>query len=309
MRIDEETGKPIVELSHSGLATFNSCPKKFAFRKMIVNFNEDRGESDAASVGTALHEGIQEYMRSRDELRAIEKMVLHHPIQLKDSAKSHEYSVEASITTMRHVFYESELPKYELATFSKNGVEIPATEVAFLVVVELEHLVFHLRGFIDLVLQTQFGDGFFAVDIKTITAQSAGHMEAKYKWDWQATSYGIPLNALLGNHPSFRTGIFGVVQSDRSPSTMFPNYLRTNVDIDDYQHYLVDSCRRIQEYWKADRFPRGPGSCIAFSRVCPYHGVCGPHSLRDMQILVNPSMKEGAPGREFDPVFIARLEA
>lgn len=308
MEIDKATGKPIVELSHSGLSTFNSCPKKFAFRKMIVNFNEERESPVAAAVGTAMHEGLQEFMRSRSMDKALEALVLHHPIEI-GTANAAQYSVEATLLTFKHVLEESPLADYDLAYFRKGDVTIPGTEVAFLVIIELEHLIFHVRGFIDLVLQELNGSSFFAVDIKTTTAQSADKMEAKYKWDWQLTSYGIPLNALLGDRPKFRTGILGVIQSDRDPDFRFPNYVRDSSDSDEYIYYLIDSCKRIQTYYMANQFPRGPNSCIAYNRICPYHTLCSANTLEKMQMLVNPSKKAGEAPRPFDPVYVARLEA
>ena len=58
MKYDPETGKPIIEISHSGLNTFASCPRLYAFRKIIETGIDDRGDSDATAVGTAMHEGI-----------------------------------------------------------------------------------------------------------------------------------------------------------------------------------------------------------------------------------------------------------
>lgn len=308
MKIDPASGKPIVELSHSGLATFNSCPKKFAFRKIIANAYEERRETDATAVGSALHDGIQEYMRSRNKMKAFEALILRHPIELYDSSKAATYSVETSLIVLEYIIEHSPLVDYDLAYFKNGDNLIPGTEVAFLLIIELEHLIFHVRGFIDLVLQEPLDNSFFAVDIKTTTAQAMDTLAAKYKWDWQTTSYGIPLNALLGNKPRFRTGIFGVIQSDRTPAYAFPNEIRTTADIEAYQYYLVDSCRRIEKYYRDDMFPRGPNSCITYGKPCFYHDKCGPASLRAMQLLVNPSMEETPDPRPFDPVFITSME-
>lgn len=309
MKYDEATGKPIIELSHSGLATFNSCPKKFAFRKVVTQFNEERVEYDSAAVGSALHEGIQYFMVHRNVQGAIEAMLKRHPIELYDTSKASEYSVEASIITLLEVIENSELPDYELAYFKKGDLIVPATEVAFLVIIETAHTIFHVRGFIDLVLKSKFDSSFFAVDIKTTTKTKLSTFEARYKWDWQITSYGIPLNALLGDQEKFRTGIFGVIQSDREPQTIFPNYPRTKHDVEAYQFYLLDSCRRIEYYLNMDQFPRGPNACIGFNRPCEFIDKCSATTINQMQLLVNPSGKEGAPPRPFDPVFIARFEA
>ena len=308
MNICPDTGKPIVELSHSGLNAFASCPKKFAFRKMITNFNEDWEDSDATMAGTALHAGIQNFMITRNRQDAMEAMAREHSIELINSANSSKYSLEACTWTLMEFFEKSDLPTYELATFVKDGVEIPAVEIAFMVVIEFNHLVFHLRGFIDLVVKSPFSSKFLTVDIKTTTPNALFAFEAKYTWDWQVTSYGIPLNALLGNTGSFDTAILGVFLSDRTPEFKMPPYTRKQSDIEAYQFYLLDKCAQIERYWLADHFPRHPQACVSYNKPCHFMNDCGNISLKDMQMARNPSMKPGKPPRPFDPVFIVKLE-
>jgi len=308
MEICQRTGKPIVELSHSGLASFNSCPKRFAFRKMVVNFQNDRGSSDAASVGTAMHEGIQEYMRTRNLAAALEAVALHHPIDLASNTNASQYGLEACVWTLEHVIHNSELPAYGLVNFIRDGKEVPATEIAFMVEIEFPTLMFHLRGFVDLIVQNPQTGLFLPLDIKTTTERGAMNMEHKYKWDWQVTSYGIPLNILLQNSGDFETGIFGVIMSDREPRVIFSRHMRSQHDIDAYNYYLLDNCRRIEQYYRDNVFPRGPNACVSYGRVCDYHAQCAVEGLEAMQMLVNPSRKPGYVGREVDPMFTIRME-
>ena len=246
MKTDEKTGKPIVELSHSGLSTFTSCPKKFAFRKMIVNFSNDREESDATAIGTAMHEAIQEYMRSRSLTNALETLGLFHPITLQDKAKASTYSLEACTWTLEYLINETDVGSYDLVSFVKDGQPIPATEVAFLVIVETKHLIFHIRGFIDLVLRNPVTGHLMPVDIKTMLAQAFSTLESKYMYDWQVTSYGIPLNALLGNSGEFDVAIMAIAMSDRDPQVRMPIFTRNQGDIDAYHFYLLDKCHQIE---------------------------------------------------------------
>jgi len=308
MKTCVRTGKPVVELSHSGLNTFNSCPRKFAFRKMIVSPGSDYNGSIPASVGTALHEGIQNYMVTRNRGSAIEALALAHPVDLDDYGKADQYGLEASVWTLEHIIDQSELPSYGLVNFIRDGKEVPAVEIAFLVEIEFPQLMFHLRGFVDLIVQNPANGLLLPLDVKTTTPQGSANMAEKYKWDWQVTSYGIPLNILLGNHGDFETGIFGVIMSDRAPTTIFPRYNRTQHDIDAYNYYLLDNCRRIAQYYADDIFPRNPTGCVAFGRVCNFHSQCAVEGLENMQNIVNPSRKDGGGGREVDPMFIIRLE-
>lgn len=307
MKICERTGKPIVELSNSGLNTFNSCPKKFAFRKMIVNFEGERESGVAAMVGDALHQGVQNYMIYRSKSKAIEAMALAHPIEI-DNYKPNEYSLEASVTTLVHIIENSDLPAHRLVYFERDGAQVPAIEIAFLVEIEFPTLMFHVRGFIDLIVQNAHTGLFMPVDIKTTTPQGATNMELKYQWDWQVTSYGIPLNILLGNHGDFQTAIFGVIQSDREPKAGLLPYRRHQHDIDAYNYYLLDNCRRIEQYYKDDKYPRGPTSCISFGKACPFMTQCAVDGLEAMQTIINPSRKAGKPRREMDPMFTVRME-
>lgn len=318
MKLCPKTGKPIVEISHSGLNSFSSCPKRFAFRKIITTMDNGRDSSDAADAGSALHEGLQEYMRSRDEDKAVEAIALHHQIELQNTDKASVYSLEAVIWTFYRCIREEpdegglNLGDYELATFVKDGVEYPATEIPFLVEIETEHMMFHQRAYMDFVLRHPYSGKYVVVDAKTTTAQAKANFHVKYRWDYQVTSYGIPLQALLGETGSFHVGIYGVILSDRDPKLTFPLFERKISDIEDYQFYLTDKCRQIEHYWLQQRFPRNPSGCHSFGKACHYLNDCAAVSVRDMQMQINPSMQEGTGGprgKPFEPVFVARMEA
>lgn len=303
-----DTGKPILEISHSGLNTFNSCPKKWAWRKAVVQNNSTREESDATACGSALHEGLQDYLTHKNVDRAIATMAMRHPIELRDPSTASKYSLAASVTTMMNVINSGELDKWELAKFDVGGVLRPAIEVPALVVIETPHLVFHLRQFIDAVLFNYVSGHFFAIDIKTTTPQGIAHFEEKYKYDWQVTSYGIPLAGLLGVSENFDVGILGVIQDHRSPTFTFPKWTRTKHDVDAYYHWLMEAVIRIQRMWLSGLFVRQPTACVGYGKLCPFFASCGVDSLRDMQMLANPSGDPGDPGRPFEPFYTAKLE-
>lgn len=305
-----DTGKPILEISHSGLNSFNSCPRRWAFRKAIVSSDSFNDSSDASEVGSAFHDGLQRYLATRQLEDAIEALALSHPIELRNPEKASQYSLEASVITLEHVIANSELANYELARFNRDGKEVPAIEVPALVIIETPHLIFHLRQFIDLVLYSVTSGKFLAVDIKTTTAQGARFFEAKYRWDWQVTSYGIPLAGLLGVEGDFDVGVLGVIQSDRDPGVIFPTYPRTRQDVDEYGVWLLEAIGRMQAMWVAGQFPRNPSACVSFNKVCHYHSLCGARDLQAMQMLVNPAGTLPSPEKQrpFDPIYVAKLE-
>lgn len=301
------TGKPILEISHSGLNSFASCPRKWAFRKAVVEFKGEPRNSVAGSVGTALHEGFQSYMIHRDMDKAVEALCLAHPIDIQNT-KPAEYSVEASIITLERGIEDGKLDDYELAYFNIGEKRIPGVEIAFLVEIECRHVMFHLRGFIDLVLLSSITEMFMAVDIKTTTPQGSAHFETKYKYDWQCTSYGVPLNGLLGVTGNFETAIYGVIQSDYDPRYIMPAFTRTQKDVNQYYTFLLDKCAQIERYFVAQHFPRHPQSCISYGKPCFYHDKCDVTTLHEMQMLINPSLKPGQDPRPFVPVYTAQLE-
>lgn len=304
---DEATGKPILEISHSGLNSFASCPKKWAFNKAIVHFNKGWESGDAADVGTALHAGIQSYAIHRDLDLAMFELAMAHPIELRENSSRAQYSLEAATWTFLKAIESGHLDNYELAYFVKDGVRTPAVEIGFLVRIELEHIVLHLRGFIDLVMTSLMTGRFLAVDIKTTTPQGSSHFREKYQFDNQCTSYGIPLQGLLGLEGAFDTGIFGVILSDRDPQFPFETFKRTPDDVDDYFYYLDAKCRQIQNFWLAQRFPREPKGCMAFNKLCHFHTECNVRGVHEMQMIVNPSGKSGEEARPFNPTFTAEL--
>lgn len=303
----KRTGKPILEISHSGLNSFASCPRKWAFRKAIQDFQSEPRNSIAGSVGTALHEGFQSYMIHKDVDKAVEALAKHHPIEI-EGTKPSEYSIEASVFTLLEGIKDGKLEDYELAYFNVGEERVPAVEVGFLVEIECKYVIFHLRGFIDLVLMAAISELFMAVDIKTTTPQGSAHFETKYKYDWQCTSYGIPLQGLLGVGDKFQTAIYGVIQSDYEPRFLMPTFSRTSADVEQYYIYLLDKCAQIERYWVAQHFPRQPTGCMSWGRPCYYFDKCDVHTVAEMQFAINPSMKAGVPPRPFKPVFTAQLE-
>lgn len=296
MNIDPASGRPIVEISHSGLASFTACPRRFAYRKILITGNEARSSSTAADVGTAIHEGLQHYAIHKDKDAALLAMLQHHPIELYDNKKAAQYSVEACVTTMLQAM-EHEVFSYDLVyVTTPEGVEKPGVEAKFLVEIDLGPdcpLVFHLRGYIDLIMRSPLSGNFLPIDIKTTTPQALATMEGKFAYDYQLTSYGVPLNALLGQFENFETGIFAVILSDNEPKSQLFPYHKTNTDVEDYQLYLLEKCSQIARNYTNQYFPRHPGACVSYGKLCNYHSHCHLRSLKEMQMRINPSMKPG----------------
>jgi PD-(D/E)XK nuclease superfamily len=310
-KIDEQSGKPILEISDSGLKTFQSCPKKWGFAKAIVSYNDRERGGDASEVGSAMHAAIQDFMVHRDEDRAILVLAENHPIELLDSKNAATYSLEASTITLLEVLENSALVQYELAYFDRGGEKVPAIEIPYMIRIELDHIVLVLRAFVDVIVRTE-NNTYMAIDIKTATALSVKNFAFKYLYDWQITSYGVALNALLGIDGDLRVAVQGVVQSDREPSHDMPIFKRSKADRDAYFFWLLDNCRRIERYWLARTFPRNPGACVAFGRECYFHAQCGANTIEAMQLLINPSRTEGTSdirGRgAFEPMFTIQLD-
>lgn len=311
MKTCTETGKPIVEISHSGLQTFKSCPRKFAYRKVLINADQRDFSGIAANVGTAMHEGIQEAFRSRDLDKAIEALALHHPIELPKGTDASVYSIESSIITLREALTD-EIMDYELVSVERNGETVDGIEVKFLVVIDLGPdcpVIFHLRGYIDLILKHPFNGVIAPIDIKTMTPNAFAQAYNKYRQDTQITSYGMPINALLGQFDEFQAGIFAVSMSDYNPQTKLHPYKRRIGDVEDYQFDLLDSCQRIARYYQLQHFPRNSSGCVAFGRPCKFLEHCHLRTMEEMQDRINPSRKVIHSGRpEAPPMITLRVE-
>lgn len=312
MNLCPETGKPIVEISHSGIKSFNSCPRRFAYRKILVNADQRDASGIAASVGTAMHEAIQSYFITRDVEKALETLAMHHPIELPQGTDASVYSLEASINTLRHVIRDEEIMDYELVHVERDGKTVPGVELYFVIVIDLGPdcpVIFHLRGYIDLILRHPNNHRIAPIDIKTMTPRALSNAPLKYRYDEQITSYGMPVNALLGEFDEFLVGVMAVSQDDYAPAASLITYLRNQGDVQDYQFQLLDTCRRIAQYYMLDHFPRNSSACITFNRPCNYIEHCHLRTMEEMQNRINPSGKIIHQGREPSaPSIVMRIE-
>src|ERR1700761_1328383 len=116
-------------LSHSSGRLLESCARKLEFRKMYAHPGKDR--SVPADMGTALHRGVQTYLITKDQDKAIIEYMLSYPIDLCQSLMD-KYSLEAGYNTLMAIMNEQSLVEYELIKVNcLDGVIRPAVEVPF----------------------------------------------------------------------------------------------------------------------------------------------------------------------------------
>lgn len=294
-KFDVTTGRRILDISPSGLNAYNACPRRFAYNKVIIPSAMRDNSGLAANVGTAMHEGIQEYFRTRDVEKAVLALAKFHPIdlgkQVKDAAN---YSLEASTITLLHAIEDDFCQSELVPIIDHNGVERDGTEVKFLIVIDLGPdcpVLFHYRGYIDLIIRDMLSDKVIPVDIKTMLPKAYGMVESKYKFDYQTTPYGLVLNSVLGNFENFTTAIFAVSQFDGGPEVRYIPYNRSVGEIEDFQLYLIGACSQIARNYGNEYWPQHPSACYNFNRLCHYHEHCHLRTLKEMQLRVNPSQK------------------
>lgn len=278
-----------LRLSHSTLATLDSCPRKFEFTKLYQN--PKHSDSLAADFGSAIHIGFQEYLTSHNYTNAVWKMMLAYPWELGESSMK-DRSAEGAIALldkMIEVFPETE---WELAWLTvEDGTKIPCTEVSFSLTFEdwpsLTQLPLDSQstikpksidltyvGFMDLVLHHKFNDTFMVVDIKT-TSDKLEDQTPKYKYTDQCVPYGLVLNALLGiGYDELEVGYYVANPSILEPKVRFFSFYKSSKDLADWAKGMQIKLSLLSQCTKSHWFPRTHNGCVSFNRVCPFYDYC-----------------------------------
>lgn len=280
---------PVKELliSHSTMSSADSCWRKLEFAKMYgVNLKKP---SLAGDGGTALHEAVGEYIKTKDKHLAILKLMLCYPIQLCDNPMW-KWSLEAAyaslIATINYLEIHTELEIAEI-----NGK--PAIEVAFLI--NILHGIDGLmpvkyRGYIDFVFYNRLDNIYFVLDLKN-TTWNLKDFTPVYKYSPQCLPYSLVLASAL----------------DRDFSNLHTEYLISKVDILEAKTILLefDKSEKDVEEWTKDLYmklvqiktfidtqwwPRNSNSCLAFNRTCNFFELCQSrkmHTIKNMLSSLN----------------------
>lgn len=307
-----------VRLSHSTMATFLDCPRKFEFSKLFQN--PQRRDSLAAQLGTALHEGFQDWLINHDFNRAIFKMMLAYPWEYGESPMK-DRSAEGAYATLVEMINQFDADRYELAYInSLDGTPVPCVEVPFQIVFknfELEtfspdgRLSKPIRltyvGYMDLVLFDKQEDEFLVVDIKS-TSDRSEDLTPKYKFSDQCVPYGLVLNQLL-NIPinDLKVGYLTAKVNLAAPLVRNYYFYKSAQDLSDWARGIKERLEQLQRFTANAWFPRTPNGCTAFGSTCPYFDMCQDRDAKRTQIQLAYDGEHELP-KPFDPLISVELD-
>lgn len=275
-----------LRVSYSSLNTFASCPRKFEFDKLYPK-PSGREEFYAGAVGTALHEGYQEYMVSRNRDSATWKFMLAFPFEL-ESYESNDYrSFNACLQTLEEMFNHIQMDEYELAQIKRpDGVDVPALEVPF----ELRFNNYRLPdgrgvafiGYIDMITRSRMTGLYQTMDIKT-SRMKINDATGKFRFDSQQVPYGIVVDHVAAESiTEFEVLYLSAYIDLIQPEVSMYKFKKTQTDIQEWVANKVVQLDQMVSFIESDYFPRTDGGCMFFNRPCRYLEPC---RTRDRKML------------------------
>src|SRR5690606_31643103 len=190
-----------LQISYSSSGAFDSCNRKFEFRKLYPR--PSRGDGGlAADVGRALHQGFRNYLVSQSAEQPYWALMEHYPYELESYAIDDKRSLEAAISTLESMMAYGSMDEWELLQIKKpDGEVVPAIEVPFELVLKGITLPdgrgISIIGYIDAAMRNLVTDLHRTMDIKTHRS-TIRDATPKYQFDNQQTPYGIAISHVTG---------------------------------------------------------------------------------------------------------------
>ena len=303
----------ILEWSHSSRAIFNSCPRKFEFRKIYNNAR--RIEGLAASVGTALHAGIQSWLQFKDADLAMWEMIKRFPIKFQKSWAD-DNSLAGCYQTLIAMMNWEKLDQYELASFHKpDGTIAPGVEVPFILriskypfypdgrTIQVDYI-----GFIDLILYNKLEDEYVVWDVKTTTKDTDKAVEFRF-FD-QGVPYGLILEAVLKRdvNKGFEIGYWSVRINHEDPKNSIYSFNKTQTDLQDWmQGYLFD-LDAIRRYYNLGWFARHGNNCMTWNRPCIFFDFCETRNPKTIEMMLQQDEANQKEFKREEPWIIVELD-
>lgn len=300
-------------LSHSARSTLDRCDRQFEFSKMFGD-PQNKQEIFTAGVGKALHEGLQTWLATQDEDKALLAYLKEFPYDTEfEKYDNSTRSLEAGIATL-HQMFASVNDRYELVhikTQLPGNPIMPAVEVpfAFEIVGAPLPIPVYFVGFIDLIWRDKVEDRIEVNDIKTHRL-SADDLSPRYQFDQQTLPYGIVLEYALGRKiDEFTVSYMSTYIDLLNPKISIYPFTKTQEDIHDWYKGLCQDIARIGKSYGEGWFRRTTdGSvCFSFNKPCWYANEC---SIRDptiIQRLLNTNIREGLFHDNQLPWIVAKL--
>ena len=267
---------PLKLLSHSGLETMHSCPRKFEIYRM--NYAPKGAGTVDTSFGHAVGVGIQELLIQQQYPNtlgltpleyAIWKMFLSWEVAIdetKPKSKKSFHSACLAVEKYQQQFLSLLTNDWELAYFEGK----PAVELGF--IVELPN-GYYYRGFVDAVLVHKEEKRFRVLEIKT-TGLAVVDV-AQYKNSFQGVGYGVILDQLAASMDYIADYYvdYLVYKTGSQEFLTFP-FLKTGYQRAKWLSQLLVETDTIELYLQRELFPMHGQSCFNFYRQCQYFGIC-----------------------------------
>lgn len=292
-----------LEISHSTLQSFHTCPRKLEFAKMY-GFNL-KGRSLAPEGGNCLHAAYGKYLETNSKNEAILCLMLQYPIDLCDNPLW-TWSLEQTYSALLALInWTDKNTQLELAIIDgKKAIEVP-----FLI--NIKHNIPGMipvvyRGYIDFIFYDRMSNQYTVLDLKGTGANTVDFTPV-YKWDSQCLPYALVLKRALDENLDFLNVQYLVTKLDLlSPQIQHLEFHKTEQDIKEWTQDLLMDLTTIKTYIQTQWFPRRSKGCMAFNRKCKYFEICDSRKLNTIMMMLQ-SLEQPEP-RKFEALIELDLE-
>lgn len=295
-------------LSYSGIQSLRSCARRYQLSRMLPRVGgDDDDEHGHLSFGTIVGNGIQEYLISRDEDKAIFRAFLDWNDNLESERglkkkKTFWHGVIA-IQQFRELM-DGPLANYDLAYFDGK----PAVELGFRINCGSG---FSYRGKLDALLIHRTLREFLPLECKT-TGATYVH-EAMYGNSDQGIGYGIVIDTVAASMEMVCNSydvFYPVYMTSKQEWVPF-RFPKNNSSRAKWLQSLLLDIKHVQDYHDVGYFPTNGGSCMSYGRECSYYGTC---NMSDSMLLTGQIKKKLDKKSEYslefsmDDLIMAQLE-
>ena len=295
---DNNTADALLSLSYSSLNQFNSCPAKFMLSKCSDLPNERRN-SAAALIGTAVHESFQYYLITNSFEGALKLLMMKYPVKLKKACTG-KYHFLTAFTILKKL----------VAWYGESGLELvyvnglPAVEFF----VNTEYSVpdakvlkrFKYVGFIDVIFRDKASGALIVCDIKTSSTTVSSEEEySKYALSPQTVEYVSNVLSLMGYSAEEVREVINSVQVlylicrfNGTECDVAPLYFKKTAECIDNLTGGIRNVIRTIEYsgWSLSKYFKS-GNCASFGQQCPFFQLCLSNTNVPLAIQPQPLRK------------------
>lgn len=276
--------------SHSIDGTFESCPRRFEFMYLYQRRPASEPRGLAADVGTALHEAVQEWTRTRDLDIASVTLLRWWPWKLEQQRNEmgktdHKRTIGNALLLLERIVNHPFWDEWEVAKLPDGSfaIELP-WRINHISLGTIPHPVtgepYYLatQGKIDWILQHKIQrNRFMATDLKT-TILDEPAQQASFRFSGQAGHYGLVLaHAIdlpwhkLGLEVTYFVGEFG---DHGEPETNPLHHELEPEEVYDSIEGKNERLRRMIAMGTAKFWPRRSHGCAFYGTPCGFLDIC-----------------------------------